>query len=334
MSANLEAQATAEATLKGFLWRQREAPKPLPTGTSAKGQTSIVTGSNVGLGLEASRQLLQLGLSHLVMGVRSQERGDAAAKKLRAEFPDARISVWIVDMSSYESVRAFAAKCGAELERIDSVILNAGVQTSTFTLVEDTGHEITVQVNYLSTALLSLLLVPVLKAKKKEGAPPPVLTIVGSDTAYMTNLLSMEPALPVFDKPEAFSQFQTYPRAKLLLVFFVAKLAEHVDPADVIINYSNPGLTKGTEIARSGSLLSKIAGSTTQYFLARELDVGASVYLDAVFNHGAEGHGGFISDWTIKPYPPVWYTEEGKKLRTSLWEETMKELRPAGAPLL
>ncbi|TLD29333.1 hypothetical protein PspLS_03965 [Pyricularia sp. CBS 133598] len=333
MSASLEAQAAAEATFKGFLWRQREAPKALPAGTSAKGQTSIVTGSNTGLGLEASRQLLQLGLSHLVMGVRSKARGDAAAEQLRAEFPDAKISVWIVDMASYDSVCGFAAKCGAELDRIDSVILNAGVQTSLFSLVEDTGHETTMQVNYLSTALLSLLLVPVLKAKRKEGAAPPVLSVVGSDTSYMTTLLSMDPALPACDRPETFSQFQAYARAKLLLVFFVAKLAEHVDPADVIINYSNPGLTKGTEIGRSAPMLSKITFAAMSYMLARELDVGASVYLDAVFNYGAEGHGSFISDWAIKPYPPVWYTEEGKKLRTSLWEETMNELKSAGAPL-
>ncbi|EHA49140.1 hypothetical protein MGG_00357 [Pyricularia oryzae 70-15] len=333
MSANLEAQAAAEATLQGFLWRQREAPKPLPAGTSAKGQTSIITGSNTGLGLEASRQLLRLGLSHLVMGVRSKERGEAAAEQLRAEFPDAKISVWIVDMASYDSIRAFAAKCGAELERIDSVILNAAVQTPQFSLVEATGHELTMQTNYLSTAFLSLLLVPVLKAKKKEGAAPPVLSIVGSDTSYMTTLLSMNPALPACDKPENYSQFQAYARAKLLLVFFVAKLAEHVDPADVIINYPNPGLTKGTEIGRSATTLSKVTFAAMQYLLARELDVGASVYLDAVFNYGAKGHGSFISDWTIKPYPPVWYTEEGKQLRTSLWEETLNELKPAGAPL-
>ncbi|TLS24390.1 hypothetical protein PpBr36_08790 [Pyricularia pennisetigena] len=267
------------------------------------------------------------------MGVRSQARGDAAAEKLRAEFPNAKISVWIVDMASYDSVRAFAARCESDLDRIDSVILNAALYTPDFSVAEETGHELTLQVNYLSTAFLSLLLVPVLKAKKKAaGASPPVLSVVGSDSAYMTTLLSTDPVLPALDKPENLSMFDSYSRSKLLLVFFVAKLAEHVDPADVIINYPNPGLVRGTEIGRSNSTLNKIAFLAVSYLLGRVPDVGASIYLYAVFNYGAEGHGSFISDWTIKPYPPVWYTEEGKQVQTRLWEETINELKPVGAP--
>ncbi|KAF8164487.1 hypothetical protein K438DRAFT_1775464 [Mycena galopus ATCC 62051] len=40
-------------------------------------------GSNVGLGFEASMQLLGLGLSRLVLAVRSPARGNAAAAKMR-----------------------------------------------------------------------------------------------------------------------------------------------------------------------------------------------------------------------------------------------------------
>jgi FlaA1/EpsC-like NDP-sugar epimerase len=110
MSSKLENKASFEATLSAFVRRQFVRPKPLPAGIKLTDQVAIVTGSNVGLGLEASRQLLQLELRHLVMGVRSQTKGDAAAAELRTTFPSATISVWLLDLESYDSVRAFADK--------------------------------------------------------------------------------------------------------------------------------------------------------------------------------------------------------------------------------
>ncbi|KAF3013867.1 hypothetical protein E8E15_004118 [Penicillium rubens] len=43
-------------------------------GVSLAGKTALVTGSNTGVGLETSRQLLELGLSKLIIAVRSEER--------------------------------------------------------------------------------------------------------------------------------------------------------------------------------------------------------------------------------------------------------------------
>lgn len=61
-------------------------------------QRAVLTGSNTGLGFEVSRQLLELGLSHRVIGVRSLERGREAAKKLQAANPEAKIDVFELDM--------------------------------------------------------------------------------------------------------------------------------------------------------------------------------------------------------------------------------------------
>ncbi|KAL1851336.1 hypothetical protein Daus18300_012582 [Diaporthe australafricana] len=307
MSSSPEADAAAEATWAGLARRQRTPPVPLPADLRATGQTAVVTGSNVGLGLAASRQLLGLGLSHLVMGVRSQAKGDAAASKLRDEFPGAQVSVWLLDMESYDSVREFAARCASEeLPRIDVVILNAGLMAPAYTAVAATGHELTLQVNYLSTVLLALLLVPVLRAKKEAGASrPPVLSIVGSDAHYTAPLNGAAaeegPVLARVDDPKGFSQFPAYTNSKLLLALFVARLAELVEPGDVLINLSNPGMTKGTAFGRDNWAIARWLFGVVQYFWARTIEVGASVYVDAALTRGAESHGKFISDWTIKP---------------------------------
>ncbi|KAK2059007.1 retinol dehydrogenase 12 [Colletotrichum caudatum] len=333
MSAKLQAEAAFETTVRGFLRRQRVSPTPLPTDLRLTGQTAVVTGSNVGLGLSASRQLLELGLSHLIMGVRSQAKGDAAAAELRKDFPGSQVSVWVLDMESYDSIRQFTDKC-ASLPRLDIAILNAGLMMASYTTAAGTGHEMTMQVNYLSTVYLSLLLVPVLKSKKIPGTPrPPVLSVVGSDASYMTTLKTTNPVLPQCDDPKGYMIQAAYTRSKLLLGFFIAKLAELVDPSDVLINVSNPGMTKGTALTHDNALILQKIFVVIQHFLARPLDVGASVYLNAALVQGVEAHGSFISEWAIRPYPPIWYTEEGRELGERLVEETMKELKPAGASL-
>ncbi|KAI1801973.1 NAD(P)-binding protein [Daldinia bambusicola] len=335
MSQYLESEASFEGHFIGFLYRQWLIHrKPVPEGINVSGQTAIVTGSNSGLGFEAARQLFQLGLTHLIMGVRSQARGDAAADKLRKEFPESTISVWLVDMESYDSITAFAKKCET-LPRIDIVILNAGLRCDNFTAVKSTGHEKTFQVNYLSTVLLAILLLPVLKSKKlsSNSSSPPRLSIVTSDTAYWADPLKAGPVLPQFDIPEEFKSMRSYPRSKLLQIYFVSKLAEEINADDVIVNTSNPGFCRGTNFG-DGAVMSFIRSLTFWVFQnlnGRTGESGASAVVDGVVAKGKESHGSYVSDWGIRPYPEVLYTKEGQDIRERVWEETLEELNFAGA---
>ncbi|KAK2603626.1 hypothetical protein QQS21_004207 [Conoideocrella luteorostrata] len=301
MSADLEKGASSEATFIGFLRRQFTKYKPLPAGTTIAGETAIVTGSNIGLGLSACRQLLELGLSHLVMAVRTQAKGDDAALQLRKDFPSSTIDVWVVDMGSYDSVRAFATRCES-LPRLDIVILNAGVLNEVYR-VSPAGNEMTLQVNYLSTVLLTMLLLPILKAKKaKDATRPPTISVVASDTIYKSMVDLHSPVLPQFQQPKKYSAFHWYARSKLLQTFFIAKLAEFVPPEDVLINQANPGATSGTDFFRGyPSYVLKTIVSIIQKMVARPVDLAATTYLDAVLAQGKGSHGSFTSDWTIKP---------------------------------
>lgn len=306
MSSTLETGAAWEATLLGGIQRQFVSPKPTTTKIKIDGYTAIVTGSNGGLGFEACRQLLKHGLSHLVMGVRSKAGGEAAAKQLRQEFPDPNItiSVFIVDMGSYESIQHFVDQVKT-LSRIDIVILNAAVVMTMYTPNPFTDHESTMQVNYLSTALLAILLLPILHSSKKNNNPsrPPVLSFVGSDLMYTPQYAPRSKAsvLPQFDAKEKFDFFGSYSSSKLLLMFFVSRLAELVDPADVLINVANPGLTRYSGLDRYGSVGVRVFMKAMRLILGRSLEAGASIYLDAALARGSESHGSFISDWALKP---------------------------------
>ena len=85
----------------------------------------------MGLGFECAKQLLELGTSHLILAVRSQTKGDAAAEQLRTQFASAIIDVELLDMASPSSVRDFSRRCEHKLDRLDIVILNAGLSCPT-----------------------------------------------------------------------------------------------------------------------------------------------------------------------------------------------------------
>jgi NAD(P)-dependent dehydrogenase (short-subunit alcohol dehydrogenase family) len=275
--------------------------KPPPDTTSFAGQTAIITGSNVGIGLEASRQMLARGLSHLIMGVRSLPKGEAAAASLRTSHPGAKIEVWSLDMISYDSIRNFAERCSS-LARIDKVIQNASVLNVDFKICA-TGHEETFQVNYLSTALLAILLLPILKEQHLTGNPRR-LTIVSSN-AGLTNLFpnrDIVPLIPSFDNPQFWGPFMDrYATTKSLQLILTHKLSEYVKSADVVINAVDPGFVAGSSLHRSFSGCSGVIFDTLKRLTARTMEEATWTYMDAVGVKGEESHGGFLVNWEVHP---------------------------------
>ena len=269
-----------------------------------KGKCAIVTGSNTGLGFEAAKQLLSLGLSHLVMGVRSLERGNAAATKLRDVGSSAKIEVWQLDMESYDSIQAFVRKCQGSLSRIHIVILNAGLSLMNFTTTPSTGHERAIQVNHISTALLAILMLPVLK-EKSLGQAPPRLTIINSVTAHLCKFpnRNKRPLLSSFDDTAItpWDPQERYGVSKLLSQLFMVKLADNISPEDVIINMVDPGLTKGTSLSRDAKGGVAIAAKMFFSIAGRPVNRGAATYIDAALGHGKESHGCFLMNCKVSP---------------------------------
>jgi NAD(P)-dependent dehydrogenase (short-subunit alcohol dehydrogenase family) len=302
MSANLKHEAASEATPFAFIWRQLFQSIPsIPNTVDLSGQVALITGSNVGLGFESARQLLALNLSHMILAVRSKPRGDAAAKKLQAEFPFAKIEVSVVDMSSYDSIMAFAKRYET-LPRLDIAILNAGLSQPNYERAEETGHEITFQINYLSAALLALVLIPILREKRGTTSPAR-LSLVGSDTSYYANWKGTDskPILEVMDNPAHFNSWEAYKTTKVLLVMFAHELSKRIPSNEVIINVSNPGACRGTQFGHAErSMMEEAVLYVASLVLGRTATVGARQYVDAVTVQGAESHGSFVSEGKIK----------------------------------
>ncbi|KAI7758894.1 hypothetical protein LZL87_009889 [Fusarium oxysporum] len=311
-------------------------PQYPPKDLDLSGQTAIITGANNGIGFACAKLLLQHKLSHLVIAVRSEDKGNAAAEQLRRTLSSGspHIDVWKLDMGIYSSIDDFAKRCET-LPRIDLVILNAGMGGSTFHINKATGHEETMQVNFLSTMYLSVILLPVLKIRAPAPTPSR-LTIVSSGTAMHCELpeAKADHIISALDLESNFDGMGHYAKSKLLGQIFIDKLSQHVDPSDLIINLVDPGLTKGTGLMDKSSGLMKIAMALGTRVVGRTQEQAASAYVDAAIVKGEESHGSYIMDWKICPFGSYYYTEEGKSVQDRIWREVMDEFAFAGSNAL
>lgn len=127
--------------------------------TTCTGKTYIVTGGNSGLGLETARHLVRGSALRVILAVRNTAAGEKAKADIeRSTGRKGVVQVWKLDLSSFDSVKKFATKVSEELDRIDVVVQNAGVNLDSWTVAE--GMETTMTVNVVSTMLLAVLLMP------------------------------------------------------------------------------------------------------------------------------------------------------------------------------
>jgi retinol dehydrogenase-12 len=318
---------------RNFLYSQIFGTPPVPT-KSFSNQTVIITGSNVGLGLEAARHVYNLNCTKLILAVRTVSKGEAAKEyivqsvKHRTD-PDA-IEVWPVDLTSTESTLAFAERVKNELPRVDVLIENAGVNNRDWAVTE--GFEQNVQVNVINTFLLALSLLPKLretKAKFKDSEPH--LVIVSSEGHRMTRFKDIS-APDIYERlndERFFDGNERYFTSKLLEVLFVRELVSRIDSgkassAQVTINMVNPGLCVST-LDRNASAGMQVVLFLLRLALARSTEVGGRTLV-----HGAsaeqESHGEFMDDGHISPVESWIYGDVGRRAQTKVFEQTMKVL--------
>lgn len=127
------------------------------------GKLAVVTGSNSGLGLGVAQRLAAAG-SDVIMAVRNQAKGAAAAEEIRAAVPSAKIALKQLDLSSLESVAALGTELNAEGRPIDILVNNAGVMQPPQRETTSDGFELQFGSNHLGHFALTAHLLPLLRA--------------------------------------------------------------------------------------------------------------------------------------------------------------------------
>ncbi|RUS82634.1 hypothetical protein EGW08_009587 [Elysia chlorotica] len=205
-------------------------------GRDLTGKYVIVTGANSGIGFETARSLALHGAT-VVMACRdldSAKRGKAA---IQDELAQAKVEAMYIDLSSLESVKAFADKYIQLGWPLHVLILNAGVFGLGFKITED-NLEQTFQVNHLAQFYLTKLLVNVLM----ESAPARVI-VVSSESHRMSTLSEQHLVEDRVCPPKAggFWHFDAYNNSKLCNVLFANELNNRLLPHGVVANSLHPG---------------------------------------------------------------------------------------------
>lgn len=285
---------------------------PLPTGINLHGKTIIVTGASAGMGLETARQLLALNASTLILAVRNIVKGENCKAALlddpavRKHNSRATVKVMKLDMDDFKSIQSFTKAVKAEVPTVDHLLLNAGIGILKFE-PSASGHERTMQVNYLSNVLLLLGLLPHLEASATKTGSPSRVTWVGSRTHMQSTLSDKgkavkpeETVIGHMDDPKYFFPFQKYNDTKLLCVMFLYELAPRLDKSKVIINMMCPGMVD-TSMSDVLPIYLRIPINVVKAIRARPVEQGTWLIINAMVVMQPDSHGTFILDKDIQP---------------------------------
>ena len=229
-------------------------------------QVALVTGSTSGLGRELALRLGARG-DHVIVHGRSEERGAEVVDAINAEGPGSA-RFYRADFASMNEVRQFAETLLADYDRLDVLINNAGFGSAPDErwLTED-GHEYRFQVNYLSTFLLTHMLMPRLLA----SAPSRIVNVSsGAQTPIDFDDVMME---------NNFSGRRAYAQSKLAQVMFTLDLAEELDGTGIVVGSLHPATYMPTEMVRR-------AGATPRSTIAEGADATMQVVDSDDFESG------------------------------------------------
>ncbi|KAF5625016.1 short-chain dehydrogenase reductase SDR [Fusarium sp. NRRL 52700] len=305
--------------------------EPLPPGIDLTNKTAIVTGATAGIGLELSRQLLNLNLSSLILAVRDVSKGEQVRKTLSAINPKAVVQVMKLDTSDYATVKAFTKTFTSKHGKLHLLMLNAGISDINFEFAP-TGHEKNIQVNYLSNVLLTLLLLPTLEQTAELEGAPTRITWTGSRMHFQTSLASKVPLkknegiLKHFDTPGIIPPLTRYGDIKLLVLLFQHELANRYHPKKVIVNHFCPGMVD-TSLTDILPVYLRLPALMLKAVRARSVDKAGWIGLHAALVVGEETHGKLLGDKQVADLGDFVPSEEGMRIRKLLWEETVDEMR-------
>lgn len=198
----------------------------------------VVTGATDGIGFETALQLARHGARVLVHG-RTADKSAEACARLRKLEPTGEFAPVHGDFGRLSDVRALAMQIAQLAPKLDVLVNNAGVFMKTRVETVD-GFETTFQVNHLAPFLLTVLLLPQLKA---------------GGFARVVNVSSMAHARGRVDLEDLgsrdFDGYGAYSLSKLLNVHFTHELARKLEGTKVTTYALHPGVIT-TKLLKTG----------------------------------------------------------------------------------
>jgi NAD(P)-dependent dehydrogenase (short-subunit alcohol dehydrogenase family) len=196
-----------------------------------KGKIVVVTGSNVGVGLETAVGVAALGAT-TVLACRNEAKAAAAAAEVTQRTWNDDVHVVPLDLGDLNTVRSAADEILGRWERIDVLVNNAG-GTWTQRQLTAQGFEQTFGVNHLGHFYLTNLLLERLRA----STPARIVSVtsVGHHAAWKGMRFDD------LQSERTYEGFEAYCRSKLANLLFTRELAHRLQDSGVTANAAHPG---------------------------------------------------------------------------------------------
>ncbi len=209
------------------------------------GRRALVTGANSGLGFRTALELARHG-ADVVVAARDERRGEDAVARMRAEAPDAQVTLEQLDLADLKSVRAFTERVRGRQPSLDILVNNAGVMAIPHRRTAD-GFEMQIGTNHLGHFALTGLLLPLLLA----AAHPRVVTV--SSTAHRSGRIDFDD----LDSERRYGKWQAYSQSTLANLLFMRELQRRADAAAAGLTSvaAHPGYT-ATNLQQVGPRMS------------------------------------------------------------------------------
>jgi NAD(P)-dependent dehydrogenase (short-subunit alcohol dehydrogenase family) len=289
------------------------------------GKTIVVTGTGPGsLGFATARTLASWGASALVT---TRANTEAIVEALRSELPaDARerIQGHPLDLSNRDSVERFAAwVTEGRGGRLDALINNAGIHLDLLSRWKEPsltdGFEAHWRVNYLGTAHLTHLLLPLL-VRAGEASGDARIVNVGS------HLYAKGSNEDMFERTRPYNSWAAYGNSKLALMHLSTELQRrYAQGAKVQAYCLHPGAVftkvadKGLEgVGWAGRL--RTAMAPVEAFFLKSPEEGAQTQIHCATKPGLEGYVYFKECDPVEPGADALDADVAERL----WDETLE----------
>ncbi|KAK7001536.1 hypothetical protein R3P38DRAFT_3049624 [Favolaschia claudopus] len=322
-----------EPTLMNRL-KAQTCKQPPVVEANLTGKTVVVLGANTGIGFESCIHFAGMNPGKIILACRSESRGRAAVEKLRQETGYTKGELWIVDLADFRSVISFVDKYEREGGRLDILLANAAMEPGKFIPTKD-GWESTMQVNYLATSLVVLLLLPTMERTARECGTRPRIVSVSSeliyDVGFEPEAVAQRGIVKTLADPEYLKKGarmrQQYSITKLLNLSFTRSLTTHLPRTSPLIAVAPaPGFCV-SELRRDLTGTFKHVAKLMETLIALPTEVGARrLVAAAVGGKEDELRGQFMNRAEVwKPHPDM-ETEEGGRVEERIWVETLELL--------
>lgn len=236
-------------------------------------QVILVTGATDGLGFGVAEKLASLGATVLLHG-RSAEKLANAKSLIEKRTGNTKLKTYQADFASLQQIRDLASDILKSESSLDVLINNAGIGVESTRRESDDGIELTFQVDYLSTYMLSNLLLPLLK----RSAPSRIVNVASAGQAP----IDFSNPLLIRD----WSGVQAYCQAKLAQINFTFRMAKDLENTGVTVNAFHPASYMPTKIVKGlfsvQSSIEEGVDATLNLAVSRELKTTSGRYFNGM----------------------------------------------------